>query len=104
MTVAITRRGALTGGLLTAAPWRTGLAAAADYGEARFAALEARSGGRLGVAVLDTGTGARLGRRADERFALCSTFKLLAAALVLRRGDRGEERLERRVVFSERDL
>lgn len=66
---------------------------------ARLAALERRHGGRLGVAVLDTGSGRRIGHRVDERFAMCSTFKLLAAAAVLARVDRGAERLERRVVF-----
>ncbi|MHB1057320.1 MAG: class A beta-lactamase [Rhodanobacter sp.] len=66
---------------------------------ARLAALERRHGGRLGVAVLDSGSGRRIGHRADERFAMCSTFKLLTAAAVLARVDRGTERLERRVVF-----
>src|SRR5262249_10570222 len=37
--------------------------------------------------------------RADERFPMCSTFKLLAAAAILARVDAGEERLERRVRF-----
>lgn len=64
-----------------------------------FARLEARAGGRLGVAVLDTGSGSRAGHRAGERFPLCSTFKLLAAAAVLARVDAGQERLDRRVVF-----
>ena len=44
--------------------------------------IEAESGGRLGVAVLDTLSGERTGHRADERFPMCSTFKLLAAAAI----------------------
>jgi beta-lactamase class A len=67
--------------------------------EARLAALERRHGGRLGVAVLDTGDGRRFGHRADERFLLCSTFKVLAVGAVLARVDQGAERLDRRVVF-----
>ena len=47
-----------------------------------FVALETESGGRLGVAVLDTGSRAFVGHRAGERFPMCSTFKLLAAAAV----------------------
>ena len=43
--------------------------------------------------------GRRDGHRLDERFPMCSTFKWLAAALVLRRVDEGEERLERRIRF-----
>jgi beta-lactamase class A len=60
-----------------------------------LARLERQAGGRLGVCLLDTGTGATSGHRMDERFALCSTFKLLLAAHVLRRIDLGEERLDR---------
>ncbi len=56
--------------------------------------IERESGGRLGVAVLDTATGARWGNRADERFPMCSTFKLLAAAAILARVDAGRERLD----------
>ncbi len=62
-------------------------------------AIEAQSGGRIGVAMLDTATGQRFEYRADERFTMCSTFKMLAAALVLHRGDRREEDLERRIRF-----
>ena len=51
----------------------------------------------LGVAALDTGTGRRLGYRADERFAMCSTFKWMLAALVLRQVEHGALRLEERV-------
>nr|WP_239002918.1 class A beta-lactamase [Rhodovastum atsumiense] len=72
--------------------------------EARLAALEREHGGRLGVAVLDVATGHRIAYRAEERFPLCSTFKVLAAALVLARVDRGKERLDRRVVFSREDI
>jgi beta-lactamase class A len=45
-----------------------------------------------------------VGNRVDERFAMCSTFKALATALVLARVDRNEEQLDRRVFFTERDL
>lgn len=69
-----------------------------------FAALEARHGGRLGVAALDTSTGNRMAHRADERFPMCSTFKLVAAAAVLRRVDRGAEQLDRRVVIRHGDI
>jgi beta-lactamase class A len=42
--------------------------------------LEARIGGRVGVAALNTATGAWLTHRARERFAMCSTFKWMLAA------------------------
>jgi beta-lactamase class A len=71
---------------------------------ADFAKIESDSGGRLGVAVLDTLTQARAAHRADERFPMCSTFKLLAAAAVLARVDAGKERLDRRIRFEARDV
>ena len=70
-----------------------------DDVEARLARLERRHGGRLGVAIHDTGSDRRAAHRGDERFLMCSTFKLLLAAAVLERMDRGEEKLDRRVVF-----
>jgi beta-lactamase class A len=77
---------------------------AAYDAQAQLKALERRHGGRLGVAILHTGNGQRIGHRADERFPMCSTFKFLAAAQVLARVDRGEERLQRRIVYREQDL
>jgi beta-lactamase class A len=70
----------------------------------QLADIEKASGGRLGVGVLDTATGRRAGHREDERFPLCSTFKFLAAALVLARVDQRKEQLERRIVYRRRDL
>jgi beta-lactamase class A len=72
--------------------------------QAQLADLEKRSGGRLGVAAHDLGSGKTFSHRGDERFALCSTFKHLAAAFVLARVDRGEEQLERKVKISKADL
>jgi beta-lactamase class A len=69
-----------------------------------LAALEAESGGRLGVAALHAGSGGFAGYRADERFPMCSTFKLLAAAAVLKRVDDGKEKLDHRVKFEASDV
>nr|6TY6_A Chain A, Beta lactamase (GNCA4-2) [synthetic construct]6TY6_B Chain B, Beta lactamase (GNCA4-2) [synthetic construct]6TY6_C Chain C, Beta lactamase (GNCA4-2) [synthetic construct] len=70
----------------------------------QLAELEKRSGGRLGVAVLDTATGRRFGYRGDERFPMCSTFKALLAAAVLARVDQGKENLDRRITYGKEDL
>lgn len=78
-------------------------ASAADI-NARLAEIEAAAKGRLGVAILDTKTGELYGQRLFERFPLCSTFKALAASLVLVRVDSGEEKLDRRVVFQKSDV
>ena len=73
-------------------------------GAARLAALEANSGGRLGVMALDTATGRRIGWRADERFAHCSTFKLSLAALALREIEAGRARGDEVVAYSIMDV
>src|SRR5690606_9002590 len=79
---------------------RARIAAAPD-----FAALEAASQGRLGVAVLEAGNGRYLaGHRADERFPMCSTFKALLAAAVLARADRGALDLDERLPVRAADL
>jgi beta-lactamase class A len=67
----------------------------------RLAEIERRVGGRLGVAALDTSQGASVGYRADERFPMCSTFKLPLVAAVLSRVDAGQESLSRRVVYDQ---
>lgn len=77
---------------------------AGDNPAGLIAAIEKRSGGRLGVAALDTGTGRRIGHRSDERFAMCSTFKLLLAAAVLHRVDKGEEKLDRWIAYGKADI
>jgi beta-lactamase class A len=74
----------------------------AGAAEDGLATLEA--GGRLGVAALDTETGKRLDHRPDERFAMCSTFKLVLAAYILSRVDRGEVFLQERVQVHSEDL
>ena len=62
------------------------------------------AGGRLGLAVYDSGTGRRYFDGAEARFAMCSTFKVPLAAAVLARADRGEIDLKREIRFSEADL
>ncbi|AMM17058.1 class A beta-lactamase [Burkholderia sp. PAMC 28687] len=76
----------------------------ADKISKRLARIEASTSGRLGVSVLDTGSGAHAGLRADEAFPMCSTFKFLAAGFVLARVDKGEEDLKRKIVYSKSDL
>lgn len=78
-----TRRETLLGGLALAACAQTSEISDGASAEERFASIERSVGGRVGVAALNTGTGAWLMHRADERFAMCSTFKWLLAAQML---------------------
>ena len=83
---------------------RAPLPAARDSFEREVLRLETESGGRLGVAWLDTGSGTRFHHRGDERFPMCSTFKLLLCSAVLARVDRKEESLARRITVRKEDL
>ncbi|MYM72460.1 class A beta-lactamase [Duganella sp. FT134W] len=66
-----------------------------------LARLEMESGGRLGVAAFNTADGRQLLHRADERFPLCSTFKMMLAAAVLARDP---SLLEKRIRYEKSDL
>ncbi len=66
--------------------------------------LERKSGGRLGVCILDTATGQTNGHRLDERFAMCSTFKLPLAANVLQRTDVGTLALDTILPYTKADI
>lgn len=55
--------------------------AVAQRPNARLAAIERASGGRLGVALIDAQGRTLLAHRAGERFAMCSTFKLLLGGM-----------------------
>ena len=71
---------------------------------AAMQAIERQTGGRLGVAVLDTASGAAWQWRGAERFPMCSTFKFLLAAQALHAADRGTGSLDDRVRYERADL
>ncbi len=95
-----TRRSLLLGAVAGA------LTARATHGEvaAGLAAIEAASGGRLGVYAFDTGSGRSIGLNEHDRFAMCSTFKALLAAAVLDRVDHEDEKLDREIRFTQADM
>ena len=70
----------------------------------RILSIEERAGARIGVAALDTGSGKRLDYRSEERFAMCSTFKFLAAAAVLKRVDEKQDQLDRFIRYDAKDI
>ncbi len=75
-----------------------------DRWRTQMAAIEKQSAGRLGVAVINTQDKSVYGHSMNERFAMCSTFKLLAAAATLMRVDAGKEQLDRRIPIVRQDI
>nr|WP_315250372.1 class A beta-lactamase [uncultured Duganella sp.] len=68
---------------------------------ALLARFEKESGGRLGVAALNSADGRQILHRSDERFPVCSTFKMMLAAAVLAREP---ALLKQRVRYDRSDL
>ncbi|MFM9864619.1 MAG: class A beta-lactamase [Micropepsaceae bacterium] len=75
-----------------------------DWNKRALRDLEEKSGGRLGVCAIDTASGHTLLHRGDERFAMCSTFKLPLAGAILRAADRGELKLDTVVPYGQDDM
>lgn len=103
MDAAMSRRRLLQGAAAGAAVLATG-AWAHDSASAGFAQLEASLGGTLGVWALDTGTGKTLAYRADERFAFCSTFKVMLVGAILHQDEQAPGLLARRIRYPQSQL
>lgn len=76
--------------------------ASRDRAAKALAQVERRYHSRLGVYMLDTGTGRTVTYRAGERFAHASTFKALAAAVLLKRST--DDELNRVINYRASDL
>ncbi|QYZ68306.1 class A beta-lactamase [Neotabrizicola shimadae] len=95
MPLPLSRRATLAGlATLALSPSRAGASGAGDLASL-LSGHESALGGRIGLACLDTGTGRRTLWRAEERFPMASTFKLLLAAATLARIEAGIEPTDR---------
>lgn len=90
--------------LLASLCWMAASPALAAEAPPEFESYERDSGGRVGLYAENLATRAKLARRADERFVMCSTFKASLAACVLARVDRGEEQLTAMIPYGQADL
>lgn len=95
---------ALTAIPLASACTSWGTARDASSVQMRLAAIETESGDRLGVAALNTADGTQLNYRPDERFPLCSTFKVLAVSAILERSMRDDALLQQRIKYTTGEL
>lgn len=111
MSFNFTRRGAVLGGVALAACAPTGPVSppivvdrAPLTDDPRIGAIEQRIGGRVGVSAFNSANGAWLTHRARERFAMCSTFKWISAAIALNQRHVGGPQLSDHVRFDQSDL
>ncbi|MBD2812432.1 class A beta-lactamase [Xenorhabdus sp. Vera] len=66
--------------------------------------LEKNASGRLGVVLIDTADHSTITYRAEERFPLCSTSKVMAAAAILKESETDSRLLNQRIHYQQSDL
>ena len=71
---------------------------------AAVGAIQTRVGGRIGAYMLDTQSQLELAFNARERFAMCSTFKLMLAAAILQRVEAGALSLDDKLPVRPEDM
>ena len=101
----MSRRHALLGGLTLvayAAAQKPALANPPPVSsfDQRIAGLEQAHNALIGLFAVNLDSGQTLAHRAQDPFAMCSTFKAYAAARVLQMSERGEVQLDQQVVVA----
>jgi beta-lactamase class A len=66
--------------------------------------LEQTLAGRLGVFAMNTANGAKLSHRGDEYFPMCSTFKVLLTAAILKRSTEVDGLMQQRIKYQQSNL
>ncbi|MDC7682363.1 class A beta-lactamase [Asticcacaulis sp. BYS171W] len=108
----LTRRGILAGaGALALTGCSEKVNRVIDLGK-RLMEIQARHGGRIGVSTLtsstrmvgDTAADGSLNINSTERFAMCSTFKWVLAAAILKSVDEGKLTVAQEVKYSKADI
>ena len=69
-----------------------------------LAGLEASSGGRIGVFVINTANNTHLEYRAKEHFPLQSTFKVMGVAAILKKSMSDSNLLQQKMTYTKQDL
>jgi beta-lactamase class A len=81
-----------------------GTSGAAARGASGLKAIHKRIGGRLGVHILDSQSGKRIGYDDDSRYSMASTFKMMLAAALLWQVDKGAFPLTHELALDKGDL
>lgn len=66
--------------------------------------LELSSGGRIGLAALNTGNNQRIDYRANESFPMQCTSKVMGVAAILKKSMRDNQLLQQRIYYKKSDL
>jgi beta-lactamase class A len=71
---------------------------------AALSKLEQQLGGRIGVVAIDTGSGKRIGFRSDERFPMCSSFKMVLAGAILKKSVDTPALMQKQIAIAAADM
>lgn len=66
--------------------------------------LENKSGGKLGLTVVDTSDGTMYSWRGDEKFPLCSTSKVMVVAAILKKSESNTNLLAKKITINKSDM
>ncbi|MBX9840144.1 MAG: serine hydrolase [Silvanigrellaceae bacterium] len=66
--------------------------------------LEKSTEGRIGISAINTADNSQLEYRAEERFAFCSTFKLIGVAAILKQSMTNKNLLQEKINYKKEDL
>lgn len=69
-----------------------------------LAKMEVSSGGRLGISAIDTANKARIQYRANERFPMGCTSKVIGVSAILKNSMKDSQLLQEKVIYQKRDL
>ena len=72
-----------------------------DSIQQRIGALEASSGGRIGVSAVDTFSNRRIAYRENELFPLCSTSKVMGVAAILKKSMTDKQLLQQKIRYTQ---
>lgn len=82
----------------------TTLSASTSTATAKLAALEATSGGRLGIAAMQIDTPLRVSYRGEERFPVGCTAKIMGVAAILKKSMSDQQFLQETLYYKKSDL
>ncbi len=66
--------------------------------------LEASANGRLGISVLNTANNEHIEYRAEERFPMQSTFKVMVVAAILKQSMNDDQLLQKKISYTKQDI
>src|SRR5579864_4008667 len=70
----------------------------------KLAELETSSGGRIGISAIDTSNNRRIEYRAEERFPMGCTSKVMGVAAILKKSMTDSALLQQKVTYTKKDL